>query len=109
MVPVPSNMTNEFQPLDLAVNRSCKAYLRKQTNTWFSDQVQSQIQNGVTPEKVQVDLRISILKPLHAKWVTYFYDCMQNRRDIVLKGWKRSDIVDFLQLQPSEKKEDPFV
>ena len=37
MVPVPSNMTNEFQPLDLTVNQSCKAYLRKQTNTWFSD------------------------------------------------------------------------
>ena len=66
---VPSNMTNEFQPLDLTVNRSCKAYLRKETNTWFSDQVQSQIQNGVTPEKVQVDLRISVLKPLHAEWV----------------------------------------
>ena len=88
MFPVPSNMTNEFQPLDLTVNRSCKAYLRKQTNTWFSDQVQSQIKNGVTTENVKVDLRISVLKPLHAKWVTSFYDCMQNRRDVVLKGWK---------------------
>ena len=28
MVPVPHNMTNYFQPLDLTVNRSCKSFLR---------------------------------------------------------------------------------
>ena len=30
MVPVPHNMTNYFQPLDLTVNLSCKSFLRDQ-------------------------------------------------------------------------------
>ena len=85
MVPVPNNMTNHFQPLDLTVNRICKAFLRKQTQEWFFSEVQTQIQNGVKPENVKVDLRISVLKPLQAKWVTSFYDKIQSRQDIVKK------------------------
>ena len=32
MVPVPNNMTHVFQPLDLTVNRGCKAHIRKNTH-----------------------------------------------------------------------------
>ena len=67
MVPIPNNLTNEFQPLDLTVNRTCKSYLQKQTEEWLSNQVEAQIQNGIKPENVKVDMRISVLKPLHAK------------------------------------------
>lgn len=109
MVPVPNNMTDKFQPLDLTVNRSCKAHLRKRTHEWFSNQVQQQIQNGVTPEKVKIDLKLSVLKPLHAKWVISFYDFMQNNQEIIVKGWKRSGIVSFLDKPANEKKEDPFL
>ena len=109
MIPVPNNLTNEFQPLDLTVNRTCKAFFRKESQEWFASQVQLQIENGVTPEEVKVDKKISILKPLHAKWVTSFYDKMQSRPDIALRGWKRFGITNFLQLDSSKKKEDPFV
>ena len=109
MIPVPNNLTNEFQPLDLTVNRTCKAFFRKESQEWFTSQVQLQIENGVTPEEVKVDTKISILKPLHAKWVRSFYDKMQSRPDIVLRRWKRSGITNFLQLDSSKKKEDPFV
>ena len=72
MVSVPNNLTNVFQPLDLIVNRTCKAYLQKQMQDWLSRQVQVQLQNGVQPENVKVDMKISTLKPLHAKWITSF-------------------------------------
>ena len=109
MVPIPNNLTNEFQPLDLTVNRTCKSYLRTQTQEWLSTQVQAQMQNGIKPENVKVDMRISVLKPLHAKWITSFYDKMQSRSDIIINGWKRSGITDFIQCDVSKKKEDPFV
>ena len=70
MVPVPSNMTHIYQPLDLAVNRSCKEFLLKESQHWFAGHVQQQIQNGCEAEQVKVDLRISILKPIQAKWLT---------------------------------------
>ena len=74
MIPVPNNMTQKFQPLDLTVNRSCKAFVQKESQTWYANQVQAQITNGVEPEKVAIGLKISTLKPQHCHWVTRFYD-----------------------------------
>ena len=106
MVPVPNNMTSYLQPLDLTVNRSCKAFLRNQAQKWYSEQVQAQIMNGIQPHKVCVDLRISVLKPLHAKWVVQFYDYMRSNKDIILKGWRRSGVS--AALEEPQRKEDPF-
>ena len=107
MVPVPNNMIHIYQPLDLAVNRSCKAFLRKESQKWFVGQVQQQIQNGCEAEQVKVDLRISILKPIQAQWLTSFYDRMQNRPDIAVKGFKRAGITNFLATE--RQYEDPFL
>jgi len=41
MVPVPRNMTNYFQQLDLTVNRSCKSFLRDKAQSWYAEQVKS--------------------------------------------------------------------
>lgn len=106
MIPVPNNMTSYLQPLDLTVNRSCKAFLRNQAQTWYSEQVQAQIEKGIQPDKVSVDLRISVLKPLHAKWIVQFYDYMQSNKDIVVKGWQRSGVS--AALEEPQRKEDPF-
>lgn len=106
MVPVPNNMTSYLQPLDLTVNRSCKAFLRNQAQKWYSEQVQSQIVNGIQPDKVSVDLRITVLKPLHAKWVVQFYDFMQSNGDVVVRGWRRSGVS--AALEEPQRKEDPF-
>ena len=68
--------------------------------------VQSQIEKGIQPDKASVDLRISVLKPLHAKWLVQFYDYMQSNKDIILKGWKRSGVS--TALEELQRKEDPF-
>ena len=65
MVPVPHNMTNYLQPLDLimqvgTVNRSCKSFLRDKAQEWYAEQVKVQIAKGIAPESVAVDLKISL-------------------------------------------------
>eukprot|EP00795_Rhopilema_esculentum_P008930 gene8930-16558_t len=107
MVPVPKNMTHIYQPLDLTVNRSCKAFLRKESQNWFAEQVQQQIQNGCEAEQVKVDLKISILKLIQAKWLTSFYDRMQNQPDIAVKRFERAGIKDFLAIE--RQYEDSFL
>ena len=54
-----------------------------------------------------MDLRISILKPIQAKWLTSFYDRMQNRPDIAVKAFKRAGITNFLATE--RQYEDPFL
>ena len=63
-----------------------------QSLSYYLEQVQKQIINGVTPEKVMVDLRMIAPKPLHAKWFSQFYDHKQANKEIILNGWKRFGI-----------------
>ena len=67
VVAVPANMTHIFQPLDLTVNRASKAFLRKLSQDWYSNEIRKQMEQGTHPHKIKVDVGISILKPLHAK------------------------------------------
>ena len=90
MIPVLNNMTSYLQPLDLMVNRS--------------QRVQTQTEKGIQPGKG--DLRISVLRPPHAKWVVQFYDYMQSIKDIVLESWQRSGVS--AALEEPQRKEDPF-
>ena len=92
MVPVPNNMTHVFQSLELTVNRGCKAHIRKRTHQWVTNKVQKQLESGKQPENVKTDTKLSIVKPLHAKWATSFYDYMQTNKSIVTKGWDRAGI-----------------
>ena len=57
----------EKKNLDLTVNRSCKSFLRDKAQERYAGQLQVQIAKEIAPESLTVDLKISILKPLHAK------------------------------------------
>ena len=45
---------------------------------------------------------IECYQSLHAKWITSFYDCMQNNRQIVLNGWEKSRITKFLKFDAGD-------
>ena len=106
MVPVPSNWTNYFQPLDLTVNKSCKDFSRQEAQSWYTNEIVEQMQQGKKPHEIKVDVRISIVKPLHAKWIVKFYDYIRSNPDLIRNGWRKSGIMENLQ---REIKLDPFV
>ena len=106
MVPVPHNMTNYFQPLDLPVNWSCKSFLRGKAQIWYAEQAQAKISKGIVPESASVDLKINILKPMHAKWLAQYYNHIRTNKDIVKNGWCRSGITK--AIKKYIRKEDSF-
>ena len=61
--------------------------------------MQKQLESGKQPEYVEIDTRLSDCKSLHVKWITSFYDIMQNNKQIVLNIWERSDIANFFQIE----------
>ena len=109
MVPVPNNMTHVFQPLKLIIKRSCKVHIRKSTHQWVTNEVQKQLESGKQFENVKIDTKLSIVKPLHAKWVTWFYDSMQIDKSIVTKGRDRAGITQILKIDSALNQEDPFI
>ena len=69
LVKVPANMTQLFQPLDLTVNGSAKAFMKRKFTKWYSSFISAQLAEGKEIEDVEVPLKLPVLKPLHAKWV----------------------------------------
>ena len=106
MVAVPHNWTSYFQPLDISVNKPCKDFLRNEAQTWYSKRIVEQLKTGKSEHEVKVDTKISIVKPLHANWVTKFYDHIRNNPEMVRNGWKRSKITEFMH---QKIEMDPFV
>ena len=112
-VKVPANHTNLFQPLDLTVNKSSKAYHSEKYQSWYADHVSEQIRRGISPHDVKVDIRLFVLKPLHARWIIDFFEHMSNQegRRIVVNGFKKAGICEAFEQarQLKDLAENPFL
>ena len=51
---VPNNMAQLFQPLDLAVNKNCKSYLKQLFSEWYAQQIKNQFSLGKKVEDSQM-------------------------------------------------------
>ena len=69
IVTAPANMTQFFQSLDLTVDRSAKQFTRKEFIMYYSDAVKQELDNQNQIEDIEVDLRLTTIKPLHAQWI----------------------------------------
>ena len=67
IVHVPHNLTNKFQPLGLSVNKTAKAYVSEKYNLWMKNEISKQLKKGTAPSDVKISLKLSVIKPLHAK------------------------------------------
>ena len=95
-VTVPNNMTHLFQPLDLTVNGHCKPFMKKRFAEWFAQQFDKQLTLGKKVEEIEMKFHLTEIKPIHAKWVTEFYNHMstEDGSKVSINGWKRSGIFD---------------
>ena len=108
---VPPNMTNLYQPLDLSVNKAAKDFTRKKFSEWYTRQLTNGIKNGLELDDIDIDYRLSVLKPLHATWLISLYDHMNTEEGmkVTASGWKKSGIFDAITKGSSELPSlDPF-
>ena len=80
-------------PLDFSVNKPCKSFLREKFSTWYPLEVAKQLSSGVQAKEVKVDTRMQV-KELSAQLLAGFFDHMQNKPEIVIKGFKKAGIKD---------------
>ena len=88
VVKVPANMTHFFQPLDLTVNGSAKNFMRKKFVTWYAKEIKKQMDAGVPAESIDVNLKLTSVKALHANWLIELYNVLTTAagRETVLNG-----------------------
>ena len=96
---VPNNMTKLFQPLDLTVNKHRKSYLKWLFSEWYAQQIENQLFLGEKVEEINIEFRLTTLKPLHAKWLLEYYNKItsENGSSIIINGWKAAGIYDAIK------------
>ena len=108
---IPPNKTHVFQSLDLTVNKFAKHFMKGKFSSWFSRQISLGFENGVELDDIGVDYRLSVLKPLHAKWLVELYNHVSTDEgeEIVANSWKKAGIFDAIKLGSSGLPSlDPF-
>jgi hypothetical protein len=65
---VPANCTPLLQPLDCegSVNDEFKKEIKREFTSWYADKVKEAMDEGTDMADIEIDTRMSTLKPLHA-------------------------------------------
>ena len=93
-VVVPSNCTDRLQPLDVSVNKAAKEFTRRRFQDWYSQKICEQLKEDHPVEPV--DLKLSVVKPIGAKWLIELSDYLKSKPEIIINGFKGAGIVDCL-------------
>ena len=91
VVLVPPNCTDRLQPLDLSVNKPAKNFLRDRFEEWYSKQVCTQLDKGT--EIQPVNLSLSVVKPLSAKWMIQLFHHFKAHPDVIKNGFRAAGII----------------
>ena len=82
-------------------------FLKKKYEEWYSKQVTSPLAQGANVYDIEVELVLSVLNPIHARWLISLYDHLRNNcSDSIKKGFRIAGIDDALLEEP--EAEDPF-
>ena len=107
---VPHNLTNEFQPLDISAKKAAKSFVFDKYNSWLANEVSKQLRAGKEVVNVEVSLKLSVIKSLHAKWIVDLYKTLKDDKEMTINDFKSEEITEAIENVNDmvEKVENPF-
>ena len=112
---LPPNTTDLLQPMDISVNKPAKDFLKRKFEEWYCEQVTEQLEgNDMGEVELQpVNLNLSILKELGAKWLVEMVDYVRDNPQFIVKGFIKAGILGALDgnvndLSSDEEDEDEY-
>ena len=93
---VPPNLTHVSQPLDLTINGVAKAFLKNKFSEWYFQQITKRLEQGESIHDIEVKTTLTIMKPIHAKWIIGLYNHLQNQPQLIKKGFEEAGISEAL-------------
>ena len=90
------NTTDLLQPLDIAVNKPVKDFLKRKFEHWYADEVVKQLQ-GVTDiqsaEIQPINMSFAAIKVLSAKWLVEMSEYLAENPQFIVSGFRRAGIL----------------
>ena len=95
---VPAACTDKLQSLDLSVNHEYKEILKTHFHDWYSAQVVQQLNDheditGEHTSSINVDLKTSVVKSIHAEWLISTHKVMETRTDLIQSGFRKAGLL----------------
>ena len=109
---LPPNTTDLLQPMDIAVNKPAKDFLKRKFERWYSDKVMKQLQgiSDVQSAELQpVNLCMAAVKELSAQWLVEMAEYIADNPQFVVNGFGRvgiSKALDYSEHSEEESGED---
>ena len=110
-VKVPNNMTHLLHPLDLSVNSWVKRWIRQQFSDWYAEQIRLNLDEGKTLESIDIKMPLTVMKPLHARWLIKLYNTMTTGegKQVIKIGWEAAGITEAIKISSKNLPSvDPF-
>ena len=87
-------MTHYFLPKDLTVNAFAKRFLKDKFELWYANEVKKQLDEGTEVYEIDIPLKLSILKPIHGRWLLGLYDHLRNNKETITNGFESAGITE---------------
>ena len=92
---IPPNTTDRLQPMDVAVNKPAKAFLKQKFQMWYAEQISMQLEDAASVEDViiePVDLCMARMKEVSASWLVEMWDYIENNPQFIVNGFLHAGI-----------------
>lgn len=98
LVYIPPNCTDQLQPLDQLVNKEFKGALKKEFHKWYADSILDKMSEKSDDESVvsSINLKLSVLKPVHAQWLVRAIDSITARKELLVKSFETTGILNVI-------------
>ena len=87
---IPPNCTDKLQPLDLSVNKPAEDFIKGKFQQWYGVLIYKQLGDN---DEEEVDMQLSIMKPLSATWIIKMYHYFQTHLSIIINGFHSAGII----------------
>lgn len=89
---VPANCTDQLQPLDLTVNRVAKAFLQREFQEWYANEITNKYDAETGAMNEQVNLSASRMKSTGVSWLIHLYEHICNNPQHIVNGFTAAGI-----------------
>lgn len=92
---LPANTTDRLQPMDVAVNKPAKAFLKKKFQTWYAEQISAQLEGEADVDNVNIepiDLSMAVMKEASASWLVEMWDYISDNPQFIVNGFLHAGI-----------------